>query len=138
LTIRTSIIGRELSTTNGLVEWFLSNAGKTVKGFKKAIYTGLSTIALAEIIADVIENRPELSGLYQVSSDPIDKYSLLCLIRDIFGLNIDILPDEDFVIDRSLDSSRFRKEAGFVPPTWPDMIKQMADDQTPYDKWRNS
>jgi len=137
LTLRTSIIGRQLSTTSGLLEWFLSNAVGSVNGFKKAIYSGFTTIALSEIIADIIENYPELSGLYQVSSDPIDKYSLLCLIRDSFGLDIEIQADEDFVLDRSLDSTRFKLATGFNPPKWPDMIKQMADDPTPYDKWRN-
>ena len=136
LTLRTSIIGRELSTARGLIEWFLSNRKGKVKGFKKAIYTGFMTLTLAEIIADIIKNQPDLSGIYQVSSAPIDKYSLLCLVRDAFGIQIEIEPENKTVIDSSLNSRRFRSETGFKPPSWPEMIKQMAQDPTPYDKFR--
>lgn len=136
LTLRTSIIGRELHTTSGLAEWFMSNRGGKVKGYKNAIYSGFTSFVLAEIIADVIEKYPELWGLYQVSSEPIDKYSLLCLIRDSFGLDIEIEPDYEVKIDRSLDSSKFRSATGFKPPKWEQMINGMASDPTPYDKWR--
>jgi len=135
LTMRTSIIGRELYTVSGLVEWFLSCNGGKVKGFKKAIYTGFTTRALVTIIDDIIRNHPDLSGLYQVSSERIDKYSLLCMIRDIYKLDIEIGVEEDTVIDRGLDSSRYRAETGFCPPKWEEMIKEMYEDKTPYDKW---
>ncbi len=138
LTLRTSVIGRELHTTSGLAEWFMSRRGGKAKGYKNAIYSGFTTLVLAEIIADVIEKYPELSGLYQVSSEPIDKYSLLCLIRDSFGLDIEIESDYEVKIDRSLDSSKFRSATGFKPPTWEQMINEMASDPTPYDKWRGT
>lgn len=137
LTLRTSIIGRELSTAHSLVEWFLSNAGREVKGYKNAVYTGFPTIVLADIIADIIKNYPDLEGLFHVSSEPINKYELLCLIKEKFGLNIEIVPFEDFYLDRSLDSTRFRKLTGFQPLSWEKMIQKMADDRTPYNKWRN-
>jgi dTDP-4-dehydrorhamnose reductase len=135
LTLRTSIIGRELNTANGLIEWFLSNKGKKVKGFKKAIYTGFTTIALANIIKNIIDNFPNLSGLYQVSSEPIDKLNLLNIVKDKFKLDIEIEPETKTSIDRSLDSSRFRKETGFVPASWDRMIEEMSQDKTPYDTW---
>lgn len=135
LTLRTSIIGRELNTQSGLVEWFLSCKGKKVKGFQKAIYTGFTTTTLAEIIENIIDNFPKLNGLYQVSSEPIDKFKLLGIISDKFGLDIEIEPETQTVIDRSLDSSCFRKIAGFIPPSWESMIEEMANDKTPYDLW---
>ncbi len=136
LTLRTSIIGRELNSALGLVEWFLSNKGGRVRGFRNAQYTGFTTLAMAEIIADLIDNHPELSGLYQVSADLIDKYELLLLLRDAYKLDIQIEPDDAVKIDRSLDSSRFREATGFTPPTWQHMIQAMVDDPTPYDEWR--
>ncbi len=136
LTLRTSIIGRELQTSHSLVEWFLSNRGKKVKGFSKAIYTGFPTIVLADIIADLILNHKDLSGLYHVSAEPINKYDLLNLIKEAYQADIDIEPFADFEIDRSLDSTKFRKETGFQPADWREMIKRMADDPTPYDEWR--
>jgi len=136
LTLRTSIIGRELNTASGLVEWFLSNRGGRVKGYRQAIYSGFTTIALAQIIADIITTKKELSGLYQVSSEKINKYDLLVLAREAFGVDIEIEADDTVKIDRSLDSSRFRAETGFAPPSWESMIQQMAADPTPYDDWK--
>lgn len=132
LTIRTSIVGRELFTQNSLVEWFLSNRGGRVKGFKKATFSGFPTLTLAKIIADLIANRPDLRGLYHVSSEPINKFDLLQLINDEMGAGIELEADTEFVIDRSLDSTKFRSETGFVPPTWPEMVRAMADDARSY------
>jgi dTDP-4-dehydrorhamnose reductase len=133
LTLRTSIIGRELGAPTGLVDWFLSNQGGKVRGYRRAIYTGFTTIALSAIIANILEQRPQLSGVYQASSQPINKYDLLLLIRSAFNANIEIEPFDDFVLDRSLDSARFRTQTDFTPPTWEQMIQEMANDSAPYD-----
>ena len=136
LTLRTSIIGRELHTSHSLVEWFLSNRGGKVKGFTEAIYTGFPTIALADIISELIENHKNLQGLYHVSSQPISKFDLLCLLKEFYKVPIEIEPYADYKIDRSLDSSKFRKETGIAPLEWEKMIEKMAQDPTPYDKFR--
>ncbi len=139
LTLRTSIIGRQLRTTSGLIEWFLSHRAATggqVRGFTKAIYTGFTTQVMADIIADLIDNHGNLSGMYQVSSDKINKYDLLMLAKQGYNMDINIEPDDQVRVDRSLDSTRFRAETGFRPPTWAQMIQEMAADPTPYDEWR--
>lgn len=136
LTLRTSIIGRELGTSHSLVDWFLSNEGKSVKGFVNAIYSGFPTIVFADIIASLITDHPALQGLYHVSSEPINKFDLLHLIKMHYKADIGIDAFEDFRIDRSLDSTRFRKETGFQPLNWEEMIRIMAADPTPYDKWK--
>ncbi|MDQ3133019.1 MAG: SDR family oxidoreductase [Acidobacteriota bacterium] len=136
LTLRTSIIGRELLSRHSLVEWFLNNRGEKVKGFVNAIYSGFPTIIFAGIIADVIINHPKLQGLYHVSSKPINKYDLLRLINEKYDAGIEIEADEKFKIDRSLNSSKFRNETGFNPPEWDEMIEMMASDPTPYDDWK--
>lgn len=136
LTIRTSIIGREISTAHSFVEWFLSNRGGRVKGFTKAIYSGFPTIVFAELLVDVIKNHQGLSGLYHISSDPINKFDLLCLLRNAYGIKIEIEPSDELCIDRSLDSQKFRKAAGFTPMKWQDMVAVMASDPTPYEEWR--
>lgn len=137
LTLRTSVIGRELQTTNGLVEWFLANRNGRVRGYNQAIYSGFTTLAMAEILADIIAHHAELSGLYHVSSEPINKYDLLCLLRDAYRVQIEIEPYPAVCIDRSLDSRRFRAMTSFVPPSWPEMVQAMAKDSTPYDNWRD-
>jgi dTDP-4-dehydrorhamnose reductase len=133
LTIRTSIIGREIGTSHSLVDWFLSNEGKQVKGFTKAIYTGFPTVVLAEIIADILKNQPNLSGLYQISSNLIDKFSLLKIVREAYNANIEIESDANFQIDRSLNCDKFKNVTGFEPKSWEEMIRLMADDSNKYD-----
>jgi dTDP-4-dehydrorhamnose reductase len=136
LTLRTSIIGRELQTSSGLIEWFLSQRGGAISGYAKAIYTGFTTQALAELIGEIVERHPALSGVWQVSSEPISKYDLLQMVNCALDLGIQIRKDETFVCNRSLASARFRTVTGLTPPTWHAMIAQMAQDPTPYDEMR--
>lgn len=124
LTLRTSIIGRELSRKKSLLEWFLSQTG-TVKGFTKAIYTGFTTLEMSRIIEKMLLNHPEASGVYQVSSEPISKFELLLLFREKLGHDIEIIPDDSFCCDRSLDSTRFRTDFNYTSPSWPDMIEEL-------------
>ncbi len=138
LTIRSSIIGRELSTASGLVEWFLSQRGRRVEGYTRAIYTGFTTGQMARIVRSILVEHPELQGTLQVSSEPINKYDLLVLLRQAYGMDVEIVPGDRVQIDRSLDSTRFRTLTGLVPPSWPTMIEQMVADPTPYDSWRQA
>jgi dTDP-4-dehydrorhamnose reductase len=136
LTLRTSIIGRELQTSHSLVEWFLSNRGGKVKGFTKAVYSGFPTVILAGIISDLIANHKSLQGLYHVSSEPINKFALLSLLKEFYKVPVEIEPFADFKIDRSLDSTKFRKETGFAPLEWEKMVEIMVRDETPYNIFR--
>ena len=135
LTLRTSIIGHELGTAHSLVDWFLSNRGGKVKGYANAIYSGFPTVVFASIIDNLIREHPALSGLYHVSSDAVGKYDLLRLINEAYNAEITIERDEEFRIDRSLDSTRFRNETGFKPEDWKIMIDTMAADAKIYGKW---
>lgn len=124
ITLRTSIIGHELQSAHGLVGWFLSRQDQC-KGFKRAIFSGLPTVALAQLIRDVVIPRPNLSGLYHVAARPISKYDLLQLVAKVYDKPIEIVPDEQIVIDRSLNADRFNTATGYVAPEWPDLIKLM-------------
>ena len=124
ITLRTSIIGHELNSHTSLVDWFLSQTGQ-VKGYKKAIFSGLPTGELARVIKDYVIPSTNLQGLYHVSVDPIDKFTLLNIIADRYGKEIDIEADELVQIDRSLDSSKFQQETGYKPPQWHQLIEQM-------------
>ena len=136
LTIRTSMIGRELQGAHGLVEWFLAQAGGRVRGFKRAIFSGFTTQVLANLIAKIIVEHPDLSGVWHVSAEPISKFDLLTLVKQTYGLAIEIEPDEAFLCDRSLDSSRFRRATGIQTASWPEMIEGMRNDPTPYEEIR--
>lgn len=128
ITLRTSIIGHEVASSRGLVDWFLAQQG-SVKGYTRAIFSGLPTVELARVVRDFVVPRPSLSGLYHVASEPIAKCELLKLVSKIYGKDIDILPDEAVVIDRSLNGDRFRHDTGYVSPSWPSMIQAMFESQ---------
>jgi len=128
LTIRTSLIGRELTSTNSLLEWFLSNRGGRVDGFSNAIFNGFPTLHLSRIIAEIIANHQNLSGLYHISSEPISKFKLLTLINRAMKLNIEVNEYPDYHCDRSLDSTRYRKKTGFTPPSWEKMVDELTQD----------
>lgn len=136
LTIRTSIIGRELSGANGLLEWFLAQEGKEVKGYKKAIFSGLTTYALADIMLEIIEKHYCLEGIYQISSDPITKFDLLNKLTQRLSLDIEIMADESVVVDRSLDSSKFRRATKVNIPFWEAMIDDLTSRTKQYDGWK--
>jgi len=124
VTVRTSIIGHELDSAHGLVGWFLSQSGP-VRGFRRAVFSGLPTVELARVIRDHVLPRPELRGVHHVSAEPINKYELLKLVAEAYGKSIEIQPDDRLVIDRSLDSRRFRELTGYAPRSWPELVRSM-------------
>lgn len=128
LTIRSSIVGFSIDGTNrGLFDWFASNRGGVVTGYEQALYSGVTTLEMSKIVMEIIENHLDMSGIWQVSADPIDKASLLSLLNREMGLGITIERDQKFKCDRRLVSDRFRQRTGWSPPTWDVMIKELVD-----------
>ena len=126
LTLRTGIIGLELARKRSLIEWFLMQR-ESVKGYRQVIYSGITTLEMSRVIAKILIDHPQANGLYHVSSDPIDKYSLLSMLAHRLEKDLDIKPDDEFVSDKSLNSDRFRKEFNYSPPSWSEMIDELAD-----------
>lgn len=124
ITLRTSTIGHELQSKYGLLDWFLSQAGRC-KGYTRAVFSGLPTVVFAQVVRNVVIPHTELSGLYHVAAKPINKFDLLKLIAEVYNKVIDIVPDDKLVIDRSLDAGRFQQATGYVAPEWPELIKLM-------------
>jgi len=126
VTLRTSIVGLELARKKSLIEWFLDQQGE-VSGFSRAVYTGFTTQEMARIIEKILIEQPELHGVWQVASQPIDKYTLL---RKLQGLladgNRSLVKDEKFVCDRSLVGQRFNEAVGYRPPSWDVMLDGLA------------
>lgn len=126
ITLRTSIIGHELSGNRSLVNWFLAQQG-SVKGFTRAIFSGLPTVELATVVRDKVLPSKELRGLFHVSANPISKYDLLQLIATAYSKKIEIKPSDELIIDRSLNSDRFRAATGYIPPEWPVLVGRMCE-----------
>jgi dTDP-4-dehydrorhamnose reductase len=135
LTVRTSIIGRELTEHRSLLDWFLAQNQKTIRGYRRVIYSGVTTNHLAELVVSIIQGHPGLNGLYQVASEPISKYDLLCLLREAYQLDVRIEPDDLEVSDRSMRCDKLREAIAYECPPWPVLARQLAEDNTPYEKW---
>ncbi len=134
LTLRTSIIGPELSSGEGLglLAWLLHQKGPIVPGYSRAVFSGVTTLTLADLIANIVVGQPEMAGLFHVASEPIDKFSLLSKINRIFGLGLEVVADSALRIDRSLDASKIKAFMGYTPPSWDDQLTALArlkDDQ---------
>jgi dTDP-4-dehydrorhamnose reductase len=128
VTLRTSIIGWQLGQPTGLVGWFAAHRDEQLLGYTRAVFSGLTTRALTEAIRDAVMPDEGLSGLWHVSAEPIDKFALLTRLADKLGWDVDIAPMAEPVIDRSLDSSLFRKRAGWVTPSWDEMLAGLANE----------
>ena len=126
VTLRTSIIGHAVAAAHGLIDWFLAQPGP-VRGFTRAIFSGLPAVELARVIRDHVLPQPQLRGVHHVSAAPISKYDLLRLVAQAYGKHTEIMPDDKLVIDRSLDSKRFRELTDYVPPTWPELVRVMHE-----------
>ena len=124
ITLRTSTIGHELESQYGLLEWFLAKQERC-QGYRNAIFSGLPNTGFAQLVRDVVIPRTDLTGLYHVGASPINKFDLLDLIANVYGKSIDIEPEEQFMIDRSLNSERFRLATGYLAPNWSELIKSM-------------
>jgi dTDP-4-dehydrorhamnose reductase len=136
LTLRTSIIGRELFHFQSLLEWLLSQEHGRVRGHQRAIYSGTTANQLSKIVGDVIERQPSLNGLYQVTAPAISKFELLSLLRDAYKMDVEIIPDSEYFCDRSMFGDEFHAATGCESPGWPELAAELANDETPYEQWR--
>lgn len=136
LTLRTSIIGRELMHSGSLLEWFLRQEHKYISGYTRAMYSGVTTNYMARMIANLIEAPSIPSGLFQVTSETISKFDLLCLLKEVYEVDVEITADPTFFCDRSMKGDKFAKATGQICPPWPDLVAELANDDTPYDRWK--
>lgn len=128
LTIRSSMIGREMYNHTELLEWILSNKNDTIEGFKNVIYSGVTTTFMAKVISQIILNHSQLRGIYNISSEPISKYELALKINDLFQLNIDINPEINKESNKSLDCSKFKKDTKISIPNWDQLLFDLKND----------
>ena len=125
LTIRSSMIGREIYNKTELLEWVISNKNKKIKGFDNAIYSGVTTLWMSNTVNEIIKNYPDLNGIYNISSLPISKYDLITKINTYFSLNIEIESDSSYYSNKSLNSDRFFSETNFKKPNWDEMLSDL-------------
>jgi dTDP-4-dehydrorhamnose reductase len=127
LTVRTSFIGFDHFHDQGLslLDWFKRQSGE-IKGYTRAIWSGLTTLEVARDLV-LLAHRPEVTGLLHLCGEKINKYELLVLAKDVFNkTEIAIQPDENFICDRSLISSRLA-ELEITVPSLRQMLVELRD-----------
>lgn len=128
LTLRFSCIGRELHSHTELLDWFLSQKGKTIKGYSNAIYSGLTSNVIAKEVCRIIKDHPNLEGIFQLSSEPISKYDLLCLAKNSFKIDVEIEKFENYTSDKTLICDKYKKATSFKPASWKEMMEEISND----------
>ena len=128
LTIRSSMIGKEIYNKTELLEWVISNKNKKIKGFDNAIYSGVTTLWMSNTVNEIIKNYPDLCGIYNISSPPISKHELITQINTYFNLNIEIERDSSYYSNKSLNSDKFFSETNFKKPNWDEMLSDLYFD----------
>jgi dTDP-4-dehydrorhamnose reductase len=134
LTIRTSMIGREIAGRTELLEWFLAQRGKRIKGFKNALYSGVTTLYMSQLLSRLLRQHSKLGGRYQIAGPAISKYDLLCQLREALQLDVEIEADETFRCDRTLQSEKFTRRTGIQVPSWKEMLLAVAQDRELYER----
>lgn len=125
LTIRTSIIGPEIRPSGiGLFNWFMKQRGE-VTGYRAVKWNGVTTLELAKAI-DFFMNK-DVGGLIHLGHpNPVSKYDLLLLFKDIWGKqDVDVVPSDAFVQDRTLRNTRL--DAVYPFPDYVQMLKEMYE-----------
>lgn len=125
LTIRSSVIGREIYNKTELLEWVISNKNKKIKGFDNAVYSGVTSLWMSKTVNEIIKNYPDLYGIYNISTPPISKYDLIAKINIYFKLNIELERDSSYYSNKSLNSDRFFTETNFTKPNWDEMLNDL-------------
>ena len=126
--MRFSCIGRELHSHTELLDWFLSQKGKSIKGYSNAIYSGLTSNVIAKEVCRIIKDFPTLEGIFQLSSEPISKYDLLCLAKSSFKIDIEIEKFESYTTDKTLICDKYKKATGFKSASWKEMMEEISSD----------
>lgn len=128
LTIRCSMIGRELYNFTELFEWLVKNKNKNIDGYSKVFYSGITTVRMGKIISKIIKEDINLTGIYNISSIPISKFDLLHKLSNAFGLNVDITENKNIKSNKVLNSKKFAEITGIKIPDWDDLISEFVED----------
>lgn len=132
LTLRTSLIGREIRHRESLMEWFIAQNHGSVRGFRRVFWSGVTNIYLAELVLDILTRNTALSGLFHLAGERVSKYNLLLEMREALGLDIEIVPDDSVVMDRSLNGAKLRAVMNRETPGLREMLDVIAADPAPY------
>jgi len=128
LTIRCSMIGRELYNFTELFEWLVKNKNKKIEGYSNVLYSGITTVRMGKIIRKIIKENFNLTGICNISSIPISKFELLHKLSNAFCLDVDIAENKNIKSNKVLNSKKFTEITGIKTPHWDDLIPEFVED----------
>jgi dTDP-4-dehydrorhamnose reductase len=124
-----------------LVSWLIGSGDCEVPGYRKALFTGLATPVLADVIKRVVDGFEGLQGTYHVAGPAIDKATLLKRLIEAFELPTSVREVDQPEVDRRLDGAKFAAAVGWTAPGWGQQIKELAALRlarfSDYSAWRN-
>ena len=132
LTLRCSMIGRELYNFTELFEWLLKNKNKKIEGYSNTFYSGITTVRMGIILNQILKKNLNLSGIYNISSTPISKFDLLIKLSNAFNLNVEVKQNTNNKSNKVLISEKFTEITGIYPPNWDDLISEFKEDCEKY------
>lgn len=118
LTLRTSIIGRELETGTSLLEWFLRQKGAGITGYRGHLWNGITAREFAKICDRIMSNSAQFphAGIYHLFSTTITKYDMLLAFRDLYNVDCKIIPDNSVAVNRTLSTVYRLNDELNIPP----------------------
>jgi len=124
--LRTSIIGEEKNQSRSLLEWALGQKGKEVNGFTNHLWNGVTTVYLAEVIENIVNNQFYQEGLFHIHSpNTVDKYELLQIFNKVYDLELNINATEGgLAVDRSM-SSKYDLSSKVATKTISEQVNEM-------------
>ena len=132
ITIRSSMIGREVYNHTELFEWLYSMSNSSIEGYSNVMYSGVTTVWMGKVINKLLSENIILNGIYNVASKPISKYELLSKLSNAFNLNVNIIPNPNIKSNKVLISKKFTEITGLKTPNWNDLISEFKEDCETY------
>lgn len=140
LTIRCSLIGRDVLNKRGLLEWFLAQPdGAQLPGYTDYLWNGVTTLQFAQMCRRLIgrdrfnEVLSDGSIHHFCPNNPVSKFELLSIFKAVFHKDVRIVPARcgEVPIRRVL-ASRSRQLERLVDHDGEVMtaVKQLADAHT--------
>jgi dTDP-4-dehydrorhamnose reductase len=143
LTLRTSFIGFEVKNFTSLLAWFLSVAKKQqtevvdIKGYTRAIWSGVTTRYIAEWLEQMIREFPNLEGVFNLSGETVNKFELLGMIAQKFKMEVFVQRDDTFIADkvcsRAMSSDRLELATKVKIPRMFELLSDLAKDKPFYE-----
>ena len=87
---------------------------------------------MGEIVNLILQNHLSLSGIINISSEPISKFDLLKKLSEAFNLNVDIEENLNISSNKVLNSKKFTEITGIKTPNWNDLISEFKEDSNSY------